>query len=268
MPSPETVSPVAAKVTLWQLAMLLLCVYVLGALFVDTVFRLPPETSALLARIDTLICVVFLADFVANLIRAKSKIGYLKWGWIDFVSSIPFVQALRWGRFARVIRIVRILRAVRSTKVILRVVLANRAKAAFASVAMASAVLAIFSAIAILNCETVPEANIKTASDALWWAFVTITTVGYGDKYPVTVLGRIIAAVLMTAGVGLFGTFTAYVATFFLSTGSEAEAARNHEIISEIRAIRQRLDAIENGNGEARRHEGHSDAPDARTDGH
>ena len=54
--------------------------------------------------------------------------------------------------------------------------------------------LVIFSSIAILNVETAPESNIKTAEDAIWWAFVTITTVGYGDKFPVTTEGRIIAA--------------------------------------------------------------------------
>ena len=57
--------------------------------------------------------------------------------------------------------------------------------------------------------------------DAIWWAYVTITTVGYGVKYPVTTEGRIIAAVLMTAGVGLFGTFTAYVASWFAQPASK-----------------------------------------------
>lgn len=75
--------------------------------------------------------------------------------------------------------------------------------------------LVIFSAIAILQVETDTGSNIKTAEDAIWWAYVTVTTVGYGDKYPITTEGRIIAAVLMTCGVGLFGTFTAYIASWF-----------------------------------------------------
>lgn len=73
--------------------------------------------------------------------------------------------------------------------------------------------MVIFSAIAILQVERDPNSNIKTAEDALWWSYVT-TTVGYGDRYPVTTEGRLIASVLMTAGVGLFGTFTAYIASF------------------------------------------------------
>jgi voltage-gated potassium channel len=74
----------------------------------------------------------------------------------------------------------------------------------------------IFGSIAILQVEQDPNSNIKTAEDSIWWAFVTITTVGYGDKYPVTTEGRIIAAFLMVAGVGLFGTFTGFIASWFM----------------------------------------------------
>jgi voltage-gated potassium channel len=62
--------------------------------------------------------------------------------------------------------------------------------------------LTVFCSIAILHFENDSNGNIKTAEDAIWWAFVTITTVGYGDRFPVTSEGRIIAAVLMSAGVG------------------------------------------------------------------
>lgn len=74
----------------------------------------------------------------------------------------------------------------------------------------------IFSSIAILEVEDAPESNIKTAEDAIWWTYTTITTVGYGDKYPVTTEGRLIAMTLMTFGVGLFGTFTAYISSMFV----------------------------------------------------
>lgn len=74
----------------------------------------------------------------------------------------------------------------------------------------------IFSSIIILQVEKAPGSNIFTAGDALWWAFVTITTVGYGDLYPVTLEGRLVAVILMTTGVGLFGTFTAFVASWFV----------------------------------------------------
>lgn len=74
----------------------------------------------------------------------------------------------------------------------------------------------IFSSIAILEFETDVNSNIKTAEDAIWWSYVTITTVGYGDKFPITTEGRIIGAILMTTGVGIFGTFTALVSSWFI----------------------------------------------------
>ena len=230
--------------SIWQIAMLLLSVYVLLALLVDTVLSLPPATSELLLKIDTLICAVFIGDFVAHVIRDPRLSGYLKWGWVDLLGSIPYLQWLRWARIMRIVRVIRILRAVRSFKAIMALVFANRAKGTLASVLMASFALMVTASIAILNVETGPGANIRTAGDAIWWSFVTIATVGYGELYPVTPLGRGIAAVLMTAGIGLFGTFTAYLASFFLQPRA-ATPESDGELLREIEHIRARLERVE-----------------------
>jgi len=84
-------------------------------------------------------------------------------------------------------------------------------------------------AIAILQVEDDPNSNIKTAEDAIWWAYVTITTVGYGDKFPVTTEGWIITAILMTAGMGMFGTFTAFVASWFVKDNKAGEEKNEGE---------------------------------------
>jgi len=236
---------VHAAITPWRAVMLVLCVYVLGAVFADTAFDLPEEISRLISHFDTLVCLVFLGDFTYNFFTAKSKLSYLKWGWIDLLSSIPYVPWLRWGRSVSLIRMLRILRAARSVKVILQVLFVNPVKGTLASVALISFALVIFSSIAILNCETAPDSNIRTASDALWWSFVTISTVGYGDLYPVTFPGRILAAIMMMAGVGLFGTFTAYVASFFLEQGEQEERKREKAILEELRLIREKLECLE-----------------------
>jgi voltage-gated potassium channel Kch len=60
------------------------------------------------------------------------------------------------------------------------------------------------------------ETNIKTASDALWWSYVTVTTVGYGDRFPVTNEGRLVGVAMLTIGIGLFGVLTGYVTNVFL----------------------------------------------------
>lgn len=200
----------------FNIIILVLTIYVLGALLVETFYVLPSETAKLLDFIDKGICLIFFIDFCVRFYKAKNKLKFMQWGWVDLVSSIPMFNYFRAGRVLRLIRVLRILRAFRSSKKILNHVFKNKAKGTFTSVSVFAVLLVIFSAIAILQVENTKDGNIKCAEDAIWWAYVTITTVGYGDKYPVTTEGRIIAMVLMTAGVGLFGTFTAYASSWFL----------------------------------------------------
>lgn len=199
-----------------NLLILLLSFYVLIALLVDTIFKLPPETSKLLNYIDNIICGVFLFDFIVRFKKADSKLAFMKWGWIDLIASIPILDFMRAGRLLRVIRIIRLIRAFRSTRHIVQHVFKNKIQGTLTSVAIIAALMLLLSSVAILQFETDPNSNIKTAEDAIWWSYVTITTVGYGDKYPVTTEGRVIAAILMTVGVGLFGTFTAFVSSWFV----------------------------------------------------
>ena len=204
------------KLSYFNLLILVLSVYILGSFLVDTFFTLPKETSRLLNFIDNAVCFVFLIDFIVRFRNANSKLEFMRWGWIDLISIIPMIDYFRVGRLLRLIRLLRILRAFRSTKKIVSHIFRNKAQGTFTTVSIIAIMLLIFSSIAILQVENKPESNIKTAEDAIWWAYVTITTVGYGDKFPVTTEGRIIAVILMTGGVGLFGTFTAYASSWFL----------------------------------------------------
>jgi voltage-gated potassium channel len=205
------------KLGFLNLTVILLTLYVLGALVADTFWQLSPETSKLLSYFDYLICAFFFLEFSYRFIKADSKLAFMKWGWIDLLSSIPMVDFLRAGRLLRLIRLLRVIRAFRSTRQLLNHIFADKAKGTLTSVSILAILLIIFSSIAILEVENDPNRNIKTAEDAIWWTYTTITTVGYGDKYPVTTEGRILAMVLMTYGVGLFGTFTAYIASIFVT---------------------------------------------------
>lgn len=200
-----------------DIIVLVLSIYVLGALIADSIFILPSEVSTLLFYIDNIICVLFLIDFTMRFYVSDSKLKFMKWGWIDLISSIPLIGFLRAGRVFRLIRLIRILRAFRSTRQFMNHIFVNKAQGAFTSFSAVAILLVIFSAISVLYVETDPNSNIKTAEDSLWWAYVTITTVGYGDKFPVTTEGRIIASILMTFGVGLYGSFTALIASWFVS---------------------------------------------------
>ncbi len=206
-----------------NLLVIILTFYVLGAIVVDTIYPLEKETSLLLHDIDIAICIFFLGEFSIRFYRAENKWKFMKWGWIDLLSSIPMIEPLRAGRLLRLFRLLRIVRAFRSTHHLANHVFKDKIKGTLTSAVVFAVLIIIFSAIAILQVEDHPGGNIKTAGDALWWAYVTITTVGYGDLYPVTTEGRIIAAVLMTTGVGLFGTFTAYVSSLFLASKERGE---------------------------------------------
>lgn len=206
-----------------------LSLYVIVALLVDTFFSLSKEMHALLRDVDYIICVIFFIDFLRRFFTAEDKWKYMKWGWLDLLSSIPMNLFLA-GRLFRVFQLIRVLRAIRSIEYVTHYFLHNRIKSAFTSVAIVAFLAIVLSAIGILQVEKGAEgANIKNAEDALWWAYVTITTVGYGDRYPVTPEGRLIAVVLMTIGVGLFGTFTAYVASWFVAKREEEEDEREKQ---------------------------------------
>ncbi|MBM9576228.1 potassium channel family protein [Leptospira sp. 201903070] len=204
-----------------DLAVVVLSIYVLLTLLISSFVKMDSELEKLLNLIDNLICVFFIFEFFYKLFTAESKLTYLKWGWIDLLSSIPTLDYFRAGRLFRLIRLIRILRALRSTKHLINFIFKNKAQGTFSSVALIAFIIIIFSSIAILQVENDPSSNIKTAEDALWWSYTTVTTVGYGDKFPVTGEGRLIATILMTAGVGLFGTFTGFVASWFLSIKPE-----------------------------------------------
>jgi len=223
---------------------LALSLFALGALAVQTLVRLDPSTVGILAYADNGVCALFFLDFIISLVRAEKRARYfVRWGWLDLLSSIPMVDALRWGRAARVMRILRVLRGVRSAKILSEFILHRRAQSAFLAATLVSVLLVVMASIAILQFETSPDANIKTPEDALWWAIVTITTVGYGDKYPVSSEGRLMAGFLMVVGVGFFGVLSGFVAAWFLKPQTQKKDNDIEALADEIRQLRELLES-------------------------
>jgi voltage-gated potassium channel len=221
----------------YQIFMLLLCVFALAGVGVQNLVALDPETNIILDYADYAVCAFFLVDFTLSLRRSNDRWRYMRtWGWLDLISSIPTLDFARWGRLARIARISRVLRGLRATKLLTTVVLRQRSQNTVLAAALAALLLVFASSTAMLHFETTLDASIKTAEDAVWWAVATITTVGYGDMVPVSTEGRVVAAILMTAGVGLFGVFAAALAAWFLAP---QEAA-----VDELQAMREELAAM------------------------
>lgn len=233
------------KVGLFQIVVLILTIIVLGALGADAAFKLPKEVSDILQTLDTLVCVLLITDFGIRFYRAESKLAFLKWGWIDLIASIPNVPFLRVGRLVRILRIIRLLRAIRATHKISSLLLKNKLQTGVTSVILTAFLLVMFCSIGILICEQPdPNANIKTAGDAIWWSVATITTVGYGDVYPVTTEGRILAMVLMISGIGLFGILSGLAASFFVGSKQQTIVHEENKILARLEKLEEKIDQL------------------------
>jgi voltage-gated potassium channel len=203
--------------SVYLIFIMVLSVLAIVVLGIETIFKLDQSTMQILSIADTAVCIIFFIDFLIQLFRAENKTKYFfTWGWLDLISSIPMLEFLRWGRAVRIIRIFRVIRGLKSAKLITKAILEKRSQSTMLAIFLVSFVLIAVTSISVLHFESAADGNIKTAEDAVWWAVASITTVGYGDKYPITTEGRILATILMTAGVGLFGTISGLVASTLL----------------------------------------------------
>ena len=201
------------------------------AVMVVMLLPLSEATLALLGVYDTLICVIFLIDFFLNLRSAPKKSDYFlrQGGWLDLIGSIPSFGISRFGgllRLARLSRLARIARLLRGEqkKALVKDILDNRSQyAAFVTILLTILVLTVASVLVLQFESQSPDANITEGGDALWYAIVTITTVGYGDRYPVTAAGRVTAMFIMFMGVGIIGALSSILASLLVGSSSSAE---------------------------------------------
>ena len=207
------------KSTSYELFILLLSLESIMNLFlIGTLGFISPDADALevVGIIDIVLTIFFVFDFCYRFLTAPDKSTYFfkRWGWADLIACLP---GLRIFRLFRVFRAARLMRQF-GLRNMINEVIQNRASSALYITLFAVIILAETSAILVLWVESAnPEANITTGSDAVWWVFVTITTVGYGDKYPTTLWGRVLGVVVMFCGIALIGVLTGFLANFFLA---------------------------------------------------
>ncbi len=202
--------------------------------------------NTVLYVMNLLFSVVFLADFVYRLLTAESKSRYFfrQFGWADLLASLPFEQ-LKILRLFRVVRVFRLLR-VHGRDNIRRNLTTDRAGSALYVLLLMGILVLEFGSLEILHLEQyAPGANITTGSDAIWYVIVTISTVGYGDQYPVTTRGRFFGSLIIVIGVGIFGTFTGFLANFFLTPskkGATSGASPDVDVRSKVVELRALID--------------------------
>ena len=216
----------------WELAMGLLAIVYVGVGFAldDAAYQ---SMSPALETSELVLTAIFAAEFAARFGAGRDRRAYFRSHWIDLLALVP---ATRWLRALRTLRLLRLVRAFAGVYRALGHAgsLAAHRGLQIVIVSWLAVMLLCTAALYIAERDTNP--HITSPFDALWWGISTMTTVGYGDVFPETAEGRVIASVLMLLGVGLFSAVTAIITSFMLSTRSPEQ----RDPIADL----ERLDAL------------------------
>jgi voltage-gated potassium channel len=186
---------------------------------------------------ERVIATFFTGEYFYRWRIAKNRLRYpfTPLALIDLLAILPFYIGLavdmRSLRLVRTLRILRLFKLYRYNAALQKVMRGFRkVKDELAVVGFVLMIMVMFSSVAIYEFEheTQPEMFARL-SDAMWWSFVTLTTVGYGDVIPVTAGGRIIATVTMAVGIGIFGTFISLIGSSFIDTMREQERHQDEQ---------------------------------------
>jgi len=200
----------------YEIFIILVSILSVVNLVVSWIPGLDQDAVRVLEVINFFLTIIFLSDFIFRLMTAESKAHYFfrNWGWADLLASIPALRILRLFRIFKAYRLLKKYGA----RNILQQLKKHRAESVLFIVVFCVMLVIESGAFLVLMAErSAPDANIHSASEAMWWVYVTITTVGYGDHYPVTNAGRMVGIMVMTMGVGLFGTLAGYIANKLLT---------------------------------------------------
>jgi voltage-gated potassium channel len=233
----------------YDLFILVLTVMSLG-IMVAMLLPLSDSTINLLQFYDNLICFIFLIDFAMRMRASKPNSHYFfhERGWLDLLGSIPsfgiafrYTGLFRLARLSRLARISRLLKGKQRAE-LSRDVLENRGKYALFITVLTTMVVLCLASVFVLGFEgDAADANITTGWNAFWYSIVTITTVGYGDYYPVSVGGRISGMFIMATGIGVIGALASILASLLVGGGNEEPAPPPTTDADDITAIRAEL---------------------------
>ena len=185
---------------------------------------------------------VLLVEYLVRLVISPNRRGYLKRRWVEPATIVlPLFQGWHFFGIEKMTLLVH--------EGELRVESILKHHSLFRVLIAAAATLFVGAWLVLLFEDKAKGSNIHSYPDALWWAIVTVTTVGYGDRFPVTGGGRTVAVILMLVGIGLIGVLTATVASVFIKEHTDAnkeEFKKGHEDLGQqLALISERLEDIE-----------------------
>jgi voltage-gated potassium channel len=202
------------------------------------------STTASTALVGTLFALwaILLAEYLVRLVIAPDRRGYLKRRWVEPMTVVaPPLQGWHVVGIEKTCLLIH--------EGALRVEAILKHHSLFRVLIAAAATLLLGAWLVLLFDENAKGSNIHSYPDALWWAIVTVTTVGYGDRFPVTDGGRAVAVVLMLVGIGLIGILTATVASVFIKEHTDAnrqEYQKGHADLGQrLSVISDRLADVE-----------------------
>jgi voltage-gated potassium channel len=232
-----------------ELPMLLLALLMLPLLLLPEFFDLSPAMREGLLAGEWFIWSAFALELGVKTYLSPSRRKYLVDHWYDVVIVVvPFLRPLR------IVRSFRVLRAARAMRLLsYGVRLMQQARAMIVShglhyAAMVGAgIFLALTGLALVFERDAGGANIHTYGDAIWWGIATITTVGYGDRFPVTTEGRAISVFIMLLGISLFSIVTASIAAMFVRPSVDKEEATLEDVLARLEEMEARLIAMQHG---------------------
>ena len=219
---------------LTELPLMVLAFAMIPLLVGPFLWEMSPEEESVFLALDYFIWALFAVDMGIKVIIAPHRLAYLKKHWIEvLVVIVPFFRPLRLLRI--------FLFGSRAWVGMRRLVHVD-------FIIVYGMGLVIIAATIVASVEGGEGAYIQSFPDALWWAVVTITTVGYGDMVPVTVVGRAVAFILMLGGIAFFSGITANLASF-LVRGEDSHKKALAQLVREVEGLRQEITRLRQGQG-------------------
>jgi len=214
---------------LTELPLLVLAFAMIPLLIGPLLWELSPSEEAVFITLDALVWALFAVDLIIKVIIAPHRLAYLRRHWLEvLIVVVPFFRPLR----------------------ILRIfIFGSRAWVGARRLVNVDFLLVygiglvIVAATVVASVEGGDSASIQSFPDALWWAVVTITTVGYGDMVPITAAGRAVGFVLMLGGIAFFSGVTANLASFLVK-GDNLHKEALSQLATEVESLRREVEKL------------------------